>query len=137
MLPSFVLCRIFKSKDLNNTLTEKIVYILKNKNWLFLFANKCKGFIISDNPFILIPPIGFSSKATPGFLTPEVKITCPLSKNVCLQFIELGSLYNNWEIDQSYCDTINENIVKLSHRFIYSHKKYLLRKYTGNEIFSD
>ena len=126
---NFVFEQMFKFEGSNDiTLTEKIINIIKKRNWIFLYASKCDGFIISDNPFALIPPDKFKFLNELTISTPGVKITCPLTKNICLQIIENGNSLNSIEINQNKCDEINHDLAKLSDRFVFSHDVSLLKK---------
>lgn len=115
--------------DSDITISELLIDNLIKKNFIFLKATGCNGFIITDNPFILTSSESHKNNQRITLSTPSVKVVCPLSKDLCLVLEESNrDKFYRVFANKDTCDSINYDLALNSHRFIYSHDIFLLKE---------
>jgi hypothetical protein len=90
---------------------------LERSAWTILVAPQASNFILSDHPFVSIPPQGSTFEAV-SYGTPGVTTYFPLTKRLCLKVKggDYGFRYTN--VDSRVVRTVNLNSASNSERFI-------------------
>jgi len=109
-------------------------YVLSLR-WVFLLAPIGRSFILSDEPFVIEPPIGHNPEASGvGVLTPGVKKYVPLTQRVCL-LMEEPDTAKKFELVQGHdVRRVNCLIALNSNRFVYGSDERLLRRIVGRTV---
>jgi len=98
-------------------------------DWIFLFSHKNSSFILSDNPFIIIPPKDFNGI---GILTPKALKVIPLTSNICLMICDYNpkgpQIYYKNNYSRKEIRKLNCNLAINCERFILSKDKPLLER---------
>lgn len=120
--------------DRNTTLKQMLDYSMKNKDWLYnldwviLQAPEKTSFITSDNPFVLVPPIGFPIGIRGyGLKTKGVTKIIPLSKEQCITIGSPGNNFKYVDISVKAVRDINLYVASRCDRFVIGRDEKLLR----------
>jgi hypothetical protein len=89
--------------------------VIMQLNWQILVAPPESGFIICDNPVVVVPPSGIISV---GFLVPGTVKYFPLTSRCCLRLGDRGVSFGYRKISKETLQIINYNIAANSERFI-------------------
>lgn len=111
-------------------LAPTFIDILRSMNWQFLFTPKSSSFILTDNPFIIIPPANHQKTfwgQGVGIATPGAIKIIPLAINMCLSIGDAGSDTSGRRIEPELVRQINLQLARHSDRFIYARDERLLR----------
>ena len=96
-------------------------------DWLILYAPNKHFFIISDNPYTLVPPKDkYLTNSGVGIITPGAQKVIPLSSKVSLVMGDVGGRYLVKNIRSLWVRNMNINSAQNSSRFIYAKDKELL-----------
>lgn len=102
-----------------------------NADYEVLETNKSNFFIISDNPFFIIPPSGWNRSIGVWYFSPDAENIIPINSTQCLR-INIVNQKNYWlsikykTINHKETNRINSFTCKNASRFIMSNnKKYL------------
>jgi hypothetical protein len=83
--------------------------------WEILVASAETGFILCDDPVVIVPPKGV---ADVGFLVPASVKYVPLTRILCLRLGDFGQTFRYRSVDSKTVSVINQNIAASSSRFI-------------------
>ena len=113
-------------------LGESMFKYFVQMDWLFLYTPKESSFILSDNPFFIIPPDNrdlnnFWDRGV-GIITPGARKVMPLSSKVCLIMLDYGNKIISKNIDGKRVRSINQWTATSSDRFVYAKDKPLLER---------
>jgi hypothetical protein len=101
-------------------------------DWIFLFAHKDSSFILSDNPFIIIPPKDHNSIYGVGLLTKNAIKVIPLTSNICLMICnynpENPSTNKKVDYPRKEIRKLNCNFAINSERYIISKERSILER---------
>lgn len=93
---------------------ESISDVLEGLDWQILVAPHTTGFIVCDNPVVVVPPSG---SPFVGFLVPGTVSYFPLTRKFCLRLCSTkSSIYR--KISKETVQTVNHNIAAHSERFV-------------------
>jgi hypothetical protein len=93
---------------------ESISDVLEGLDWQILVAPHTTGFIICDDPVVVVPPAGCASV---GFLVPGTVSYFPLTRKFCLRLCSTkSSIYR--KISKETVQAVNYNIAAHSERFV-------------------
>lgn len=83
--------------------------------WDILLSPARTGFILCDDPFVVVPPFGGKDI---GIGIPGAVKYFPLSRRFCLRIGDAGQEFRYRKIDEEMVATINKNVAANSERFI-------------------
>jgi len=89
--------------------------VIMQLDWQILIAPPETGFIVCDNPVVVVPPSGIRAV---GFLVPGTVKYFPLSYRHCLRLGGRGDSFGYRKISKETAQVINYNIAANSERFI-------------------
>ncbi|MGD8307459.1 MAG: DUF4238 domain-containing protein [Ignavibacteria bacterium] len=120
--------------DRNTTLKQMLDFSMNNKDWLFnlnwvvLQAPEITSFITSDNPFVLLPPMGFPIGIRGyGLKTKGVTMIIPLSKEQCITIGAPGNSFSYINIKRKTVRDINLYVASRCDRFVIARDEELLK----------
>jgi len=90
---------------------------LENSAWTLLVAPKTSGFVLSDQPFVTVPPKE-QSRESASYGTPGAISYFPLTKRLCLKAWHGDYGFSYLNVDSRIVRTVNHNIAANSERFI-------------------
>ena len=103
--------------------------ILQSLDWTFLIAPRSRQFIISDCPFVVVPPRGHDSDASGvGVRSPGAVKYVPLSSDLCLKAGEPGPAVTYRQVDSAEVRQINYWVAQNSERFVFASSEELLQR---------
>jgi uncharacterized protein DUF4238 len=121
------------------TLAPGIASLLADLQWSVVHAPETKGFVTSDEPFVLLPP----THHKPGLYgiglgTPGTTKLLPLNERVCLMMGDIapGSTIRHGRASAEWVRTVNLNVTLNCERFVIGAIEALVRsvvKATGVE----
>ena len=94
---------------------EFLSEFLRTLTWEILVAPSERGFILCDDPVVIVPPKGVRHV---GFGIPGSAKYFPLTRNLCLRFGDVGQTFRFRNVDRETVRLINQNIAANSTRFI-------------------
>jgi hypothetical protein len=99
---------------------ERISEIFEQLDWQVLIAPHNVGFIICDNPAVVVPPEGCPSV---GVLVPGTVKYFPLGRQYCLRLGTSSHSFSYRTISKETVQVINRNIAANSERFVMGQDK--------------
>jgi hypothetical protein len=84
-------------------------------SWEILVASDKTGFILCDDPVVIVPPRGVTEV---GFGIPGSVKYFPLTRKMCLRMGDIGRDFRHRNVDGETVRAINQNIAANSSRFI-------------------
>jgi len=99
---------------------EDISKIIDRLDWQILIAPYNAGFLICDNPVVVVPPEGCNSV---GFLVPGTVAYFPLGSRYCLRLSISDHSFSYRKISKESVQRINRNIAANSERFVMGPEK--------------
>jgi hypothetical protein len=107
----------------------KLATYLRALDWTFLVAPRARQFIVSDYPFVIVPPPGHDGSLTGvGVLSQGAVKYVALSAGLCLMMGGLGTYLNYRSIDGAEVRKINCWTARNSERFIFGSNEPLLQR---------
>jgi len=94
---------------------ESLSELIVRLSWRILVASPESGFILCDNPVVIVPPRGVVDA---GFVVPGSVKYFPLSRKLCLRLEDFGNSFAYRNVDRQTVRVINQNIAAHSERFI-------------------
>lgn len=109
--------------------SPEVAELLMNFDWTIMVAAKNRAFILSDNPFAIVPP---RSSGTPldgvGLSSPGALKYLPLTKYHCLRMGDHGYGFRYAVVGSAVARVININTARNSRRFLYGISEEHLKK---------
>jgi hypothetical protein len=99
---------------------EFVSKIIMQLDWQILVAPSETGFIVCDNPVVVVPPSGVRAV---GFLVPGAVKYFPLTSRYCLRLGSRGRSFGYRKISKETVQIVNYNIAANSERFIMGRDK--------------
>lgn len=94
-------------------------------DWVFLYAHHKSSFILSDNPFIIIPPKDHNYMYGLGIMTKNAVKIIPITSSICLMILE----YNPDDAVTLYKDNFpREEIRKINISLAINSDRYIIGK---------
>lgn len=110
-------------------LSQKTAPLLDAMDWCFYRPTLGKTFVTSDNPFVLLPPLGWKPGGFYGFglCTKGAKKIVPLAQDLCLIMYDAGggTFWRTASRDETRC--INLTVTDNCHEYVIARDKALLR----------
>lgn len=103
-------------------------HLLRQMDWVFIYAPKGSSFITTDNPFTLIPPAEYNEFFGVGVLTKGATKFVPLSQDVAVLIRDVGNKIEGGYPNRNLVKTLNYRIAANSDRFVIARDEPLLRK---------
>ncbi len=102
---------------------------LRALDWTFLVAAQDRHFVVSDRPFVIVPPTGHDSSLTGvGILSRGTVKYVPLSATLCLRIGDAGTRVSYEPASGAEVRKINCWTARNAERFIFSDSEVLLRR---------
>jgi hypothetical protein len=105
------------------TLSEKTALYFLQMNWVFIFAPEGTGFIISDNPFNIVPSTDYNQNYGIGIITSGAQKIIPLTSKVLLSIHDKGDLILKVKMNKKQIRTLNIITATNSDKIIVSKNK--------------
>lgn len=103
-------------------------HLLRQMDWVFIYAPMKSSFITTDNPFMLIPPAEYNKFFGVGVLTKGATKFVPLSQNVAVLIRDMGNKIEGANPNRNLVKMLNYRVAANSDRFVIARDKPLLRK---------
>ncbi|MGA2301769.1 MAG: DUF4238 domain-containing protein [Candidatus Acidiferrum sp.] len=103
-------------------------------SWDILAAPAETGFILCDDPFVIVPPRGGKDI---GIAVPGAVKYFPLARQFCLRLGDIGGTLRYRKVDRETVGIINQNIAANSERFIMSPVKKQLERVVTDSASAD
>ncbi|MCU1328316.1 MAG: hypothetical protein JWN34_3686 [Bryobacterales bacterium] len=100
-------------------ISPKMAALLIDLDWTIMVAGEDCAFILSDNPFAIVPPRASPGQAV-GLDTPGALKYLPLTKSHCLRMADHGYALRYAAADSAVVRVININTARNSRRFLYA-----------------
>jgi uncharacterized protein DUF4238 len=84
-------------------------------SWEILVASPDRGFILCDDPVVIVPPRGVTAV---GLIIPDSVKYFPLTRSLCVRMGDIGDMFRYKDVDRETVRVINQNIAANSSRFI-------------------
>jgi len=127
---NYIISQMFESTDKENlSLTRFIALLILSRKIKIIRIFQKDQFLISDNPFVLLPPDGFDSNFEINITSPGSIIACPISNSLCM-LVFLDPLYSENEAinNVEMKNRTNKYEVIQSYRFVFSSDLSLLKE---------
>ena len=114
----------------------RLARVLLDLEWAFLFAATGRSLVISDSPFVIVPPRSHDIDLEGvGPMTPGAAVFVPLSSRVCLRVTNAGnSLRGHRQVDGVAVRTINALQVLNSERYLFAPSEALLERLAADLV---
>lgn len=109
-------------------MSVELAHHFLHMDWFFLCSQKNKSFIVTDNPFLLIPPKNHTTnlKKGVGIITPGAQKIIPISHNTVLLMLDRGVKTNYVIASEKDMRGINLTLTANCERFVFGRDKKLL-----------
>jgi hypothetical protein len=110
-------------------ISPEVAELLMNFDWTIMVAARNRAFVLSDNPFAIVPsrtsgrPLDGVGLSSPGALK-----YLPLTKHHCLRMGKQGYGFRYAMVDSAVVRVININTARNSRRFLYGISEEHLKK---------
>lgn len=107
----------------------KIAEHVRSLDWTFLVSPQGRQFIVSDHPFVIVPPAGHDPLlGGVGIRSPGAVKYVPLDATLCLRMGDTGTAVTHHLSSGAEVRKINALIASNSERFVYGSNEALLRR---------
>ncbi|MGZ8900093.1 MAG: DUF4238 domain-containing protein [Limisphaerales bacterium] len=119
-------------EDVIETMIEsslKLIPVIAAFDWIVLHAPSDSAFIVTDDPFIIVPPPNIDTRYRGvGIATAGSKKFVPLTSNTCLLMTDRGGRYSQRDLGAGKVRQINFQLAIRAFQNVFARDEALLRK---------